>query len=261
MHPILFSIGPINIYTYGFTLALAFLTGIWLASRTAEREGIKREVIIELGTYVLIAAIVGARAGDVIINWAYYWQHPLDIVFSRQGFVFYGGFILGVIVTVVFIILRPKLPLWKMADIISPSIAIGLAIGRIGCFCFGCCYGKPTEGITGVVFPPGSPADIHFGGQPVHPTQLYSSAKGFTIFLILLFIRHVKGFEGRVFVSFLFLYSLSRFVIEEFRGDNPELWLGLTPSQWVSIGGGITAVILYKVLKKISLRYRVSSRQ
>ncbi|MEW5768368.1 MAG: prolipoprotein diacylglyceryl transferase [bacterium] len=256
MHPILFSIGPINVYTYGFTLALAFLTAIWLTSRAAEREGIKREVIIELGTYVLIAAIVGARAGDVIINWDYYWQHPLDIVFSRQGFVFYGGFILGVMVSVLFI-LRRKLPLWKMADIISPSIAIGLAIGRIGCFCFGCCYGKPTESTIGVVFPSGSPAHIHFGDQPVHPTQLYSSANGLALFLILLFIRQVKGFEGRVFVSFLFLYSLARFVIEEFRGDNPELWLGLTPSQWVSIGGGMAAVVLYKMLRKRGFRYRV----
>lgn len=230
-------------------LALAFLTGIWLASRAAEREGINREAIFGLGTYILVAAIVGARAGDVIVHFDYYWQYPLDIVFSRQGFVFYGGFILGIVVTILFI-RRRKLPLWKMADILSPSIAIGLAIGRIGCFCYGCCYGKPTEKAIGVLFPPEAPGSLHFGNHPLHPTQLYSSVNGFVLFLILLFIRRIKGFEGRVFVSFLFLYSLARFVIEEFRGDNPELWLGLTPSQWVSVGGEIAAVILFRALKK-----------
>jgi len=239
VHSILFKIGPITIYSYGVMLALSFGVGIYLARKRALSVGISSKIIMDLGVYVLISSIIGARFLYVITNLNEYKSHPLEVIFSRYGFVFYGGLILATIVGIWYL-KRQKLSIWKIADVIAPSIAIGQAIGRIGCFLNGCCYGKTTTLPWGVRLPGRNPLDI----TPIHPTQLYSSVSDLIIFVILSCLWERRKIEGQVFLSYLILYSIARFIIEIYRGDNPDIFLHLTLSQIISIFIGLGAITI-----------------
>ncbi|MEK7813719.1 MAG: prolipoprotein diacylglyceryl transferase [Candidatus Desantisbacteria bacterium] len=251
MHPILFSIGHLTIYSYGVMFATAFVVGIYLAQKKAACFGIEsgekgEKKIIDLGVYILIAAIVGARFFYVISNLDWYIKHPIEIVFSRTGFVFYGGFILAVI-TGIWYLRRHKLPALKIADIFAPSVAIGEAIGRIGCFLHGCCYGKPTSLPWHIHFPEGSLA----GNVDVHPTQLYLSISNIIIFIILTTIK--PGFDGKICSLYLILHALFRFVIEYWRGDSAAVFLKFTGAQLISVFMVICGVVLWIKARKMSL--------
>ena len=249
MHRILLRVGPITIYSYGLMLALAFIIGTYLAQKRAAKEGINTNILLDLIFYILISSIVGARALFVALNWNYYREHLLDILKVWEGgLVFYGGLLLAFIVTVWFL-KKHKLSFWKIADIISPSLAIGIAIGRIGCFLNGCCYGKISSQ-WGVSFP-GAQNSPAFAQQvldglipptaqcslPVIPTQLYDSLSGIVLFLMLLILEKHKKFEGYVFSWFLLMYSISRFIIEGFRYYEPNFILfdWMTVSQLISV--------------------------
>ncbi len=257
MHPILFSIGPLTIYSYGVLFAAAFVIGIYLAQKKAACLGIepdekgekgekgeKKAIIIDLGVYILIAAIVGARLFYIISNLDWYIKHPIEIVFSRTGFVFYGGFIFAVL-TGIWFLRRHNLPVLKIADIFSPAVAIGEAIGRIGCFLHGCCYGKPTSLPWHVHFPEGSPV----GNIDVHPTQIYLSISNIIIFIILSTIK--PGFAGKICSLYLILHALFRFVIEYWRGDSASVFLKLTGAQLISVFMLICGVILWVKARKM----------
>ncbi len=217
MYPILFKIGPLTIHTYGVMLAAAFFLGLALAVRQGKKEGIPPERIVDLGFYVIIAAIVGARILFIIFEFRYYFEHPSKIFkIWEGGLVFYGGLILAVLAGIYY--LRKKgLPHWKVADIIAPSGAISLTVGRLGCFSAGCCYGSPTNLPWAITFrDPDSLARLNI---PIHPTQLYESLGALLIFLILVFIRKRKSFDGQLFWLFIILYSVLRFFIEIFRDE------------------------------------------
>ncbi|MEW6096909.1 MAG: prolipoprotein diacylglyceryl transferase [bacterium] len=249
MHPVLFKVGPITIYSYGVMLALAFGIGIYLARKRALTVGINPHIIMDLGVYVLIASIIGARLLYIMSNVSYYMAHPWEMVFSRYGFVFYGGLILATIVSIWYL-KRQKLSCWKMADVVAPSIAIGQAIGRIGCFLNGCCYGKPTTLPWGVMLPGRDPLDL----TPLHPTQLYSCATNLIIFCILTCLWKRRKFDGQIFLLYLLLYAIARFIIEMYRGDNPYILFHLTLSQILSILIGLGAMTVM-VRKEIRLRH------
>ncbi|MFA4910551.1 MAG: prolipoprotein diacylglyceryl transferase, partial [Desulfobacteria bacterium] len=170
MYPILFQIGSFKIHTYGVFIALGFLTGIILALREAKRVGEKPENILDLSFYSIIAAIVGSRLLYIIINYRYYMENPLEMAkIWSGGLVFYGGFVLALIVGIWYI-RKNHLSLWKTVDVMAPSIAIGQAIGRLGCFSAGCCYGKVTTLPWAVTF--SNPECLANLGVPVHPTEL-----------------------------------------------------------------------------------------
>jgi phosphatidylglycerol:prolipoprotein diacylglycerol transferase len=211
-------------------LALAFAVGIYLARKRAETAEINPRIIMDLGVYVLLSSIIGARLLYVISNLNEYKTQPLEIIFSRSGFVFYGGLILATIVTIWYLN-RNKLSIGKIADVIAPSIAIGHAIGRIGCFLNGCCYGKQTTLPWGVMMAGRDPLDL----TPLHPTQLYSSAGNLIIFFVLTYLWKRRRFDGEIFLLYLILYSLMRFIIEFYRADNPYILFNLTLSQLLSI--------------------------
>lgn len=239
MHPVFFKLDPITIYSYGVMLALAFGIGIYLARKRALTVGIDSRIIVDLGIYLLISSIVGARLLYVLSNLDEYKTHPLNAVFSRTGFVFYGGLILATIVGIWYL-KRQKLSVWKIADVITPSIAIGEAIGRIGCFLNGCCYGKPTTLPWGVI----TFGNDHLDLTPVHPTQLYSSVSNLIIFCILTCLWKRRKFDGQIFLLYLILYAITRFIVEIYRGDNPYMLLHLTLSQILSIFIGLGAMII-----------------
>ncbi len=186
MHPILFKIGQVTIYSYGVMVAIAFLVSIYLASLSAAKRGINQEKIMDLGLTLLISGIIGARLLYVLTEIEYYRANPLEMVMIwKGGLVFYGGFIAAFVCGWVFL-KRNKIPVLKTCDHIVPYLALGQAIGRIGCFLNGCCFGKPTNLPWGMIFPGGSIAGDIYPAVHIHPTQLYSVYTNFLIFAILL---------------------------------------------------------------------------
>jgi len=236
MHPILFRFGPLTIHTYGLLVAAGFFLGLGLAVRQARKEGIPADKIIDLGFYILLSAIMGSRLFFIFLNYSYYIKNPLDIFkIWEGGLVFYGG-VLFAIPSVIWYAKKNGLGIWMTADVFAPSIAIGHALGRLGCFFAGCCYGKPAESLPWAVkfTNPQSLAQI---GIPLHPTQLYESAGEFINFLILIALRRNKSFNGQLFMTYLLLYSVLRFIVEFFRGDVSRGFITpqLSVSQGISI--------------------------
>jgi phosphatidylglycerol:prolipoprotein diacylglycerol transferase len=240
MHPILFNIGPFELYTYGAFLAIAFLAAIYLGMRETQRAGLKSELAADLGIVVIIASIIGARLFYIVFyDLRYTLAHPAELLKLRQtGLVYYGGLIAAVSAGLIYCRWK-KAPLPIMFDVAAPSLALGQAIGRIGCFMSGCCYGKPTWVPWAVTFP-------HLE-HPRHPTQLYEAFATFAIFLFLMWFRKKKTRNGQVALLYALLYAPARFAIEFFRGDNPHVLFGMTISQVISVLvlAGAVIVTLY----------------
>lgn len=250
MHPILFKVGPLTIHTYGVLVAAGFLLGLSLAIRQAKKEGISSNKIVDLGFYMLIAAIIGSRVLFVIINSAYYFKNPIAIFrIWEGGLMFYGGVLLAV-PTAIWYMRKNELGIWSTADLFAPSISIGHAVGRLGCFAAGCCYGKPAEGLPWAVTFINSES-LARTGIPLHPTQLYESAGEFINFLILITLRRYQSFKGQLFWTYILLYSILRFTVEFFRGDEVRgfMYGGLSISQGISIimfTGAIVGLMVFR---------------
>ena len=217
MHPILIKIFNIPLYTYGLFVALGFLTALWLAQKEARRLGENPDLMVDLGFYLLLAAIVGSRVFFLIINPDVILESPLAVFqIWKGGLVFYGGFIAALITAIIFV-RKKKLRFMRVADIFSPGIAAGHAVGRIGCFFAGCCYGKECHLPWAVVFK--DPLSLAPTGVPLHPTQLYSVAANLLLFGILWFSRKRITRQGRLFWLSVLLYGIIRAILEIFRGD------------------------------------------
>ncbi len=251
MHPVLFKLGPLTIHTYGFFIAVGFLIGLGLAIRQAKKEGVPSNSILDLGFYILLAAIIGSRLFFVLINFSHYMKKPLDIFkIWEGGLVFYGGVLLAV-PTVLWYVRKNNLGIWNTADIFAPSIAIGHAFGRLGCFAAGCCYGKIAESLPwSIIFT--DPECLAPTNIPLHPTQLYESSGEFINFLLLLAVRKNKAFNGQLFMTYLLLYSVLRFIVEFFRGDVGRgfVFYNLSVSQGISILMFLIGVIGLILLKR-----------
>lgn len=239
MHPILFSAGPITIYSYGVLLAAAYLLGLWLAVKRARAAGVDGNKVMDLLIWVIIAALVGAKALLFIVDFSHFtssWQEFTTLL--RSGGVFYGGLIAAIVVGV-YQLRKHRLPLWPSTDLFAPGIALGYMVGRLGCLLAGCCYGRPTDVAWAITFT--DPAANFNVGTPLnvalHPTQLYESLAGLVILVALLVLeRRPNPFAGRTFWSFAFLYGVLRFIIEFFRGDDRGLvFNSLSTSQFISV--------------------------
>lgn len=252
MHPILIKFGPVTIHTYGFFVAIGFLLGLLLAVKEAKRQGISENKIIDLGFYILLASILGSRLFFIMLNASHYLKNPLDIFkIWEGGLVFYGG-VLFAIPTVIWYVKKHNLGTWGIADLFAPSIAIGHAFGRLGCFSAGCCYGKTAESLPwGVIFT--DPNCLAPTNIALHPTQLYESSGEFINFLILLLLKKHKSFNGQLFMTYLLLYSILRFTVEFFRGDVERGFI----SGNLSIAQGISVVMfLIAIAGMIALKRR-----
>jgi phosphatidylglycerol:prolipoprotein diacylglycerol transferase len=251
MHPILFEIGPLTIHTYGFFVAMGFLVGLSFAVRQAKKEGISSQKIIDLGFYILLASIIGSRLFYIFVNPSYYMSNPLDIFkIWEGGLVFYGGVLL-VIPTVIWYVRRNNIGLWKTADVFAPSIAIGHAFGRIGCFFAGCCYGRIAESLPwSIIFT--NPECLAPTNVPLHPTQLYEAGGEAVNFLILITLRKYKSFNGQIFLAYILIYSVLRFTIEFFRGDVNRGFIieNLSVAQGISLLMFLGAVIGLLILRR-----------
>ena len=225
MYPEICKIGPLTIYSYGLMLVIAFIVTTWLASIEAKRRGIDPDIIFNLNFIVFICGIIGARIFYISYNLDYYLHNPLEmIMLQKGGLAWFGGLTLGVFSGIFYLKIK-KLAIFKMADLLSPYVALGQAIGRLGCFLNGCCFGK--ESVHGIYFP------VH--NAVLIPTQLYSSLLLVFIFIILKMLQKRPHKEGQIFFAYLLLYSTKRFFIEFWRADSSTILFGLTLFQFISI--------------------------
>jgi phosphatidylglycerol:prolipoprotein diacylglycerol transferase len=238
VYPELFSIGPITVYSYGVLLAASYLLGLRLAMSRAKRWGLDANRVLDLGIYIIIAALVGAKLMLLVVDFDQFRRSPGELLtLARSGGVFYGGLILAVSVAFWFIA-RHRMPFWTTCDVFAPGIALGHVTGRLGCLAAGCCYGKPTDVPWAVIFTsPLAAANVGTPlGIPLHPTQLYEAGAELLI-LVLLLATERKGrpFAGRTFWLYMFMYAVSRYIIEIYRGDPRGALLGFSTSQFISL--------------------------
>src|SRR6266511_435558 len=238
MYPRLFELGPITVYTYGVLLAAAYLLGLQLARVRARKRGLDQNRVLDLGIYIIISALIGAKLLLLITDFRTFTADPRELLtLARSGGVFYGGLILAVAVALWYI-RRIGLPLWTTCDVFAPGIALGHVVGRFGCLFAGCCYGKPTTKPWGITFTDAFAA-ANVGtplGVPLHPTQLYEAgAEALILVLLLTTERRGRPFAGRTFWLYMLLYAISRFVIEFYRGDERGMIGMFSTSQFISI--------------------------
>ena len=273
MFPILFRVplpvvGPVTIHTYGVLLVVAFLVAIAVSRKLARREGLNPDHVVDLGVYVILGGLLGAKLLLLAVDWDFYTRQFTNIreegggaigqalgflggageiigtlarmalSLLQAGGVFYGGMIAGVLVGLWYM-RKHGLDTWKVADVVAPSIAVAHAFGRIGCFAAGCCYGVPTDLPWGVSFTNsysgtlvGVPLNI-----PLHPTQLYAALGNLVLFGGLLWFYRRKSFDGQVFWTYVVSYGVFRFIVEIWRGDPRGALFGgaLSTSQFVAI--------------------------
>lgn len=248
MHPVLFHIGSLAIHTYGVLVAAGFLLGLTTAAHRAKTEGIDPERINDLGVWLIVAGMLGGKLFYIVFFWRDFiigWR-AAGIASVREGFVFYGGFICASLATVAYTRLK-KLPLAKVADAFAPSVALGHAFGRLGCFFEGCCYGKACSLPWAVKFPP----PHVMTNIPVHPTQLYEAAGNFAIFGALSLFYRRKRFDGQVWWLYVLSYGVLRFVVEFFRGDSDVHYLSVfSIGQFIAVAMVLAALVGWKLCRR-----------
>jgi phosphatidylglycerol:prolipoprotein diacylglycerol transferase len=251
MHPILLELGPATLYTYGVLLAAAYLLGLKLAMVRAKARGLDQARVLDLGIYIIISALVGAKLLLVITDLRTFLNDPSELIaLARSGGVFYGGLILAVSVALLYI-RKIGLPLWTTCDVFAPGIALGHVVGRMGCFFAGCCWGKPTDVPWAITFTNpfaaanvGTPLNV-----PLHPTQLYEAgAEALILGILLATERRGRPYPGRTFWLYMLLYAISRFIIEFYRNDPRGAVMMFSTSQFISLLLAPLAVVMLVAL-------------
>lgn len=262
MFPELVEVFGVKISTYGVLVALGLIVAYFLALKLSRSQGIAEDKAESVFIYAALFGLVGSRVAFVI-------EHPeeikslIDFIALWKGGVSFLGGLAGGIFGALVAVKRHSLPLWKVADIAAPSLALAHSIGRLGCTAAGCCYGRPVPNVEDVsagihfmkdfpffyvVFPSGAVAPQ---GIPLYPTQLLEAGGNFLIFLILLFLFRRKKFDGEVFSLYMLLYGAERFALEFYRGVTPPIpGLGLTWNQVVTLLMVVLAVVLFLLLRR-----------
>ncbi len=245
--PVLLSAGPVTLRWYGLMISLSIFIGVGLAIREASKRGIGEDGVLHVVLWGVPCALLGARLVHVIDAWQYYSNYPLQILaFQEGGLAIYGGLAGGVIGGMV-AARRRKLPVWQLLDIAAPSMILGQALGRVGCFINGDHQGPPTD-------LPWATSYIHSGSlapdsQPRHPAQIYELLYDLTLFGLLLLLRRWIKRDGVLFMIYAALYSFGRFWISALREDAPFL-LGLKEAQLISVVTFLMAVPLAVYLSR-----------
>lgn len=246
MYPILFKLGPISIFTYGFFLALGFVTAILLAGREARRLGLPAGRFYDLCFYSIVASLVGSRLFYVLTELPYFLANPLQIfVLWKGGLIFHGGLVLAVAVAL-FYMHRYRMP-WRVTfDAMAVGMPVGQIFGRIGCFMAGCCYGKPSDLPWAVTFK--HPDTLCPFQEALHPSQLYEALLLVPVFGVLYWLRTRKRFQGQLLLTYFFLAGSVRFVVEFFRHPfdyrGPLLLGGMPATQVFALGIALISAVL-----------------
>jgi phosphatidylglycerol:prolipoprotein diacylglycerol transferase len=251
MHPILFEAGPLTLYSYGVLLAAAYLLGLQFAIVRARARGLDARRVMDLGIWIIVSALLGAKLMLLVVDFRRFTQSPRDLLeLARSAGVFYGGLIAAVAVAFYYLG-RHGLPLWTTTDVFAPGIALGHIVGRLGCLMAGCCFGRPTSVPWAITFhDPAAAANVGTPlGEPLHPTQLYEAGAELLILVFLLRLEKLgRPFPGRTFWSYILVYAISRFVIEFYRGDSRGMIGSLSTSQFVSVILVPVAIVMLVVL-------------
>lgn len=236
MFPKLISYGSFYIPTYGVLVALGFLAGLTVTMRLASRAGISAEKVTNLAVYCAIAGVLGAKLFMFLFDFSYYAHNPGEIftlsTLQAAG-VFHGGFIAAI--AVAYLYMRSEnLPVLSTMDVFAPGVAIGQAIGRLGCFAAGCCWGRECDLPWGVRFRSDFAAPVPLD-KTLHPVQLYESFANFLLFAVLYKLAQRKHRPGQIIGLYLVIYSVIRFCVEFFRNHEQSLVLNLSLTQWISL--------------------------
>lgn len=245
MLPRLVEIGPFTLYSFGLMVVLGFTAGVLLAAKLARARGLPGDAFLDAALITLFAGIAGARLLFVLLNWkeyAFRWTEVLAI--WQGGMSFHGGAVAGIGAGALYM-RRRGLPVLAMADAAAPGLALGYAIGRIGCFLNGCCYGGPTHLPWGVHFPAGEPGVLY------HPAQLYASIINLGLMGLLAYAYRRPHRVGQVIALYVGGYSVYRFAIEALRkGVTAEvLAFGLTHTQVFSLFAVLAAALWWTWLR------------
>lgn len=264
MFPRLISTPIFVLHTFGLFLAAAYLAALWWLMRGIKREGLDRETASGLGMWIIVGAILGAKAMMVVRFFPDYVANPRDLLSLatlQAAGDFYGGFAGAIAAAVIYFKNHPELPAWHVADISAPAIALGQGIGRIGCFMAGDDYGRPADLPWAVAFHDPDAADIGGAplGIPLHPVQLYESLACFALFFLLVHLTRRKRFVGEIILAYSILYAIARFLLEYFRGDADRGFVlgGLfSTSQFIAIVVMMICVpLVFKLKGSKSLRF------
>ena len=259
MHPELLQLGPVHLRSYGVFMALAFVVGTFLGLRESRRLGLDEDKVVNVILVTLIASVFGARLLYVLEHLPEFrreWTSALAL--WQGGLTLYGGVVAGTFAGLV-AARRMGLPVWILADALTPSVALGTMFGRIGCFLNGCCYGQPTAQPWGVVFPRDSFAFLEFGDQPVHPSQLYNAFAGLGLFLLFYFTRNRFRVPGVMFWTFIAAFALIRIPLDLTRAYELNAvilrvgTLDVTESQVMSGGMALFALLMILRLRRRAL--------
>jgi phosphatidylglycerol:prolipoprotein diacylglycerol transferase len=242
--------GILHIRSYGVMLAIAFLVGTWLGLKEARRYGMDEDRFLTVILFTLVGSIFGARILYVmehIVDYRGQWSSALAL--WQGGLTLYGGIIAGTIVGL-WMAKRQGLSPWRVADALAPSLAIGTAFGRVGCFLNGCCYGRPTHLPWGVVYPPDTFPGLEFGATPIHPSQLYFSLASLALFAVVWAVRKRAVVPGTLFLGMISAYALIRIPLDFTRAYEPGTVvahlgsLDITESQLVSVTLALVALLV-----------------
>ncbi|MDP2940193.1 MAG: prolipoprotein diacylglyceryl transferase [Candidatus Omnitrophota bacterium] len=225
MYPIILQIGPFTIYSYGLLLALASFVSIFLLTQEGKKQGFKADILLDFCFWILVSGIIGARIFYILLNLHFFQENPKEILMLwHGGLVWFGGLIAAIIFGILFLKIKRQ-PILKTLDLICPYAALAQAIGRIGCFLNGCCFGRPLG--FGIFFP------VH--QMKLFPAQLLSTFNLIIIFFILKLKQKKVSSEGEMLFFYLILISLERFILEFLRGDSPRIIWNLTIFQIFSL--------------------------
>jgi len=256
MHPILYKIGPLHIYTYGFFLALAFMSAILVAGHEARRLGLPVGRFYDLCFFSIMASLIGSRLLFIILEPDKFLQNPLKVfALWEGGLVFHGGLI-AALATAFYYMRRHGLPWRATFDALAVGMPLGQALGRVGCFMAGCCYGSPTDLPWAVTFT--NPDTLCPLREPLHPAQLYEALLALGVFGVVFWLRKRKRFDGQVIFTYFCLAGAVRFFVEFFRAPTtldyrgPEFW-GFPMTQMVALGiAVISGLVLWWAWSKSS---------
>jgi phosphatidylglycerol:prolipoprotein diacylglycerol transferase len=254
MHPIIFSIGKLTIFSYGLFVGLAFFTAITYLSnqiKKSKEKILSQDELYSLFIYIIVSGIIGARLLFVLSNPQDFVLDPISVFkLWEGGLTYYGGFISATVFVLAYVRIK-KIPILNLSDFFAPALALGHAIGRIGCFFAGCCYGKETHVPWSVVFRDKNSLAVI--GVHLHPTQLYEAFGNFLIFIFLHFYSKKNPKKGWITATYFISYAILRFGVEFFRGDPDRglQYFGLSISQIISIFLFIIGVFIYARKSKV----------
>ncbi len=267
MHPVLFKLGWFEVHSFGVMLLISFLIGINLAVKRAKLAKVNHDTVVDLSIILIIAGLLGARGMYVVFHMGEFQGRMLDIINPFQsdgtigiaGLTVLGGVILSILSSILFLRYK-KTPILPVLNVIAPSVALGFAITRVGCFMHGCCFGTPLEATWSVTFPIISPASVIYLGEAIHPAQLYASFAGAINFILLLLSERYNYFKHTTFFTFLIFYGISRFIVDIFRYYESSMILFYLGDLKISVNQGLSfpmiiiGIIMIQYINRKSVR-------